>query len=223
MALRALWANHIALESGDPYGYLDESRYHDPEAHRENVEQLLQEWERLADRDPLFAHYQKNYCQRTGCPPVWLAGEAMSFGLLSKFFANLKNRDPAKRRIAAGFGFAVRGVVYLGKTLRLLVLARNRVAHHSRFWDYRWTTFTLSARGHGNIEPLASALVGAETQSTYYVLSHVVFLGGQAQHPFSIELRRLLGRLPANIGRSVLRRMGFPGDWESRELWKAQV
>lgn len=221
VALRAAWANHLSLIGGDPYVYLGSENYHQPEAHRENIEKLLSEWDRAVDHDPQLVHYRVRYCPEESCPPVWLASEVMSFGLLSKFFSNLRNRHPAKRAIAADFGFGPESVSYLGKVFRMLALARNRIAHHSRFWDYRWTTFTLPKRGHGKIEPLASALVGADPHTSYYVLSHIVFIDNVVTQSDSQaqDVLRLLNRLPSKIRAIALRRMGFLKDSLSAELW----
>ncbi len=221
--LRATWANQMALQSSDPFYYLNVDNYHQPDMHEDNVERLLQEWERVVEHDPQHKHFRERYCPAEEiCPPVWLAVEVMSFGLLSKFYSNLRNRHPAKKEVAAIFGFGAESVSYLGKTFHLLALARNRIAHHSRFWDYRWTAYTLPRRGHGNIEPLASMLDGADTQSTYYVLSHTLFLEWTAMGSVSLArgVERALSKLSGDIQSIALRRMGFPREGLARWVFE---
>jgi len=224
VALRASWANRLSLNSQDPFAYLDFNLYFDLGHHVDNIKQLINIWKKSMknNRDPILSKYHESHCSPDSCPPAWLAGETITFGLLTKLFVNLKNDLPVKTDIASDFGFQQKNVIYFGKVLRLLVLARNRAAHHARLWDYKWKAYNLPKKGYGKVEPLYSALQGTNNLSNYYLFCHVAFLDKRVigTKTFVHTLLDLLKSLDEQMRQLVLKQMGFPEDFASRLLWR---
>ena len=95
VSIRTQWGHHMAITYG-PHGYLDEEHYTNVHRHRGRLDKLQDEFDR--SRDAFAEHYHEKYCTPS-LPPVWMATELMSFGLLSKFLGNLKL--PADRKAIA--------------------------------------------------------------------------------------------------------------------------
>lgn len=80
-----------------------------------------------------IAHYKRNY-STPPYPPVWAALEAISFGTLSKFFADLTRQN--RRAIAQKFGIAD---AILVTWFHCISVFRNICAHHHRVWNAKLT------------------------------------------------------------------------------------
>lgn len=92
VALRAQWAHHMAMTYG-PHGYLEQGHYSVIRHHAKDVTALEKEFNR--SEDTFAIHYRDKYTSPK-LPPVWMAAEVMSFGLLSKFYGNLRTRADRK-------------------------------------------------------------------------------------------------------------------------------
>lgn len=68
-------------------------------------------------------------------PPVWKTLEVVSFGNLSKLYANIKDVE-VKKQVAKSVGLPQ--YMYLESWMRSLTVLRNCCAHHSRVWNRRY-------------------------------------------------------------------------------------
>ncbi len=216
VAFRAAWIDGLAVSTGDPFGYLGLEHYHNIERFRKDVSELGELWAVYKRRgDPPVIHYLQNYCE--DCPPVWFAGEAMSFGLLSRFYANLKLDHPVKRGLAAGIGLHP---ATLSRVMRAVVVFRNHVFHHARIWDRKFTAYTVSAKTKHYPRRLREALsmgLGGWQQTSYTLLTLAAFL--EITLASSISLARRFVAL-MNAYNPPIAPMGVPKDFAQRYPWR---
>jgi len=213
VSLRASWIRHLSYGAKDPFTYIQPHLYHNQKHLEENLNSLCEEWFRRAEHEPLFRHYRSNYCQ-DGYPPAWYAAEAMSFGLLSRFFAALKHGSTQKRAIAADLGYP-RLDRYFATLLRTLVILRNHVAHHSRVWDRRFSIYP-SASFPALPKRLADSLNAARPELLYNLLTHLVFLNELLDQGNEFLLRIEQAVVEYAV---PLDPMGFPNDYLEKPLW----
>jgi hypothetical protein len=82
----------------------------------------------LHRNDEFISHYLNDHQYI----PLWVLVNIMTFGQLSKFYANMKQED----RNSVARHFSIREDV-LGSFLAVLCLFRNECAHGSRLYNYR--------------------------------------------------------------------------------------
>lgn len=202
---------NVAYTLAHSYGvfaYEDPAYFHNRFRHTKGLATLDDELGR--SKEIFVKHYQKEYnLQR---PPIWAACEVMSFGLLSRFYENIK-ADRVRKTIAAEYELTPPTMKSL---LRHAVYVRNLCAHHSRLWNRRFT-ITLALPQHRPATLLSSlhAVEDRRIYNTLTMLAHVVNIVEPENH-WSHQLRALLHAQTY----PVTQHMGFPADWESRAIWK---
>lgn len=80
-------------------------------------------------REDFVVHFKAKYPQSD--LPIWMATELWDFGMLSKYFANLK--DEYKMPIAGRY--SLQTVKLLVSWLHTINVVRNICAHHGRLWN----------------------------------------------------------------------------------------
>jgi len=166
ISVRAHWAYHL----GHAYGalaYEDPSVFRNPRRHTSALGKLDDELGR--SREAFVTHFRGQY--NMSRPPIWAACEIMSFGLLSRFYENLKsNRD--RKAIAHAFSLSP-GI--LESLLKHASYVRNLCAHHSRLWNRRFT-LTVQLPQH-NPHPVVDSLnpnADRRVYNTLVLLAHIV-------------------------------------------------
>lgn len=207
VALRAQWAHHMAMAHG-PHGYLDQGHYAHISRHAKAVAELTKEFAR--SRDTFAAHYRDKYSTPT-LPPVWMAAEVMSFGLLSKFFSDLKLRGE-RQAIARPFGLDERVVTSFAHHISHV---RNICAHHGRLWNKRFTVRMTVPKYPAK---LPVAMRGANAQYLHNTLVMLDYLLAIVAPDSEWKNRAvaLIDSCPLVDPVS----MGFPGDWRARPTWR---
>lgn len=207
VAIRAAWAHHMAMAYG-AHGYLEQGHYQDVARHAKAVSELTKEFER--SRDTFADHYRKKYGS-PALPPIWMAAELMSFGLLSKFIGDLKLRSD-RQAIAKPFGIDEKVLTSFAHHMSHV---RNICAHHSRLWNRR---FTIKMSVPKFPARLAVAMKGADDRNlhnTLVMLDHLL----DVVAPDSGWRGRLV-ELIAGAEVAKPQAMGFPADWQGRAMWK---
>lgn len=207
VAIRAGWAHHMAMTYG-AHGYLDQAHYAHVSRHASAVADLTKEFKR--SRDTFADHYRGKY-SAPKLPPVWMAAEVMSFGLLSKFISDLKLR---RDRQAIAKPFMLDEKVLTSFTHHMSYV-RNICAHHSRLWNRR---FTIKMTVPKSPARLAVAMTGADDRNlhnTLVMLDHML----EIIAPGTRWQTRLLG-LMADTPIARPGAMGFPADWDGRTFWR---
>ena len=127
VAARGGWAYEMAM-LGDGFSYLDQAIYADQNKFNRNCARLDKEVAR--SKDTFIRHYKREY-SGPARPPVWMSSELLSFGLLSQWYAALK--EPSLRQKVAD-PFNLDEVIFV-TFLHQLAIVRNICAHHGRLWN----------------------------------------------------------------------------------------
>lgn len=200
--------SYVLARAYGPQALSDPKVFPDTARHQAALERLDEELKRS---DEVFVgHFQKNH--NLSRPPIWAACEVMSFGLLSRFYANI-SESRLQKEIAQTYRLFP---PTLKSFLEQAVHVRNLCAHHSRLWNRRLTvTMTLP-----QTQPRAilSSLHPAEPRKLYNTL---VLLGHFVNviSPANTWTRQLVDLIQGTAF-DVAPEMGFPADWRERDFWK---
>ena len=220
VATRALWTNLMA-EKYEAHGYLNKEYYKNEEHHKKNVRDQRKAF--VQSKDKFINHYKETYTAPY-LPPVWMAVELMSFGLLSKFLSNLKHRSD-KNQIARVFELD-EGI--FTKFIYHLSLVRNVCAHHGRLWDRLISVPFIPQNTPVNLEGaiindhLDNKRNGSEGVKLYNTLVMIDHLLGfivldNETDDWKQNLFHLIDDNPEE-----LHKMGFPVDWRDRDIWRVE-
>lgn len=207
IAVRGSWAYQLAMLGG-AFGYVDPAHYADPQKFADNCTKLDREVAR--SKDTFIRHYKTNY-SGPARPPVWMAAELLSFGLLSQWYKALK--EPRVRQSVAN-PFAIDERIFV-TFVHQLAIVRNICAHHGRLWNRQLDVgYTLP---RAQPAALAAAVNRAMPKRLYNTLAMLQYLLIRAEpgNDWGSRLLVLMTTLPA--GREV--EMGFPPNWQNWQLW----
>ena len=208
VAARGAWAHQMATVYG-PHGYLDADLYPTKDRYHANLDQLQSEYDR--SHEVFVDHYRNSYSDPL-FPPVWMAAEFMSFGLLSKFFSALGERA-TRKAISRKFGLDDR--VFAG-LMHHLATVRHICAHHRRLWNRRFTvTFPIPR----NPPALAATMDGPADRKLYNTICVLLHMTTSIAPESDWPMR--LAALVATNPTGDFETMGFPADWHQRTLWAA--
>ena len=194
--LRAKFAYFHAHKYGAE-GYMDTSNFspaHQEEKFKENLNREIANNKRAA----FVAHHQEKY---EGHFPIWVVVELFTFGMLSRFYSDLKTCD--QKQLAKDlYGTTPKNVA---SWLRCCTDLRNICAHYGRLY-YRKC-------------PATPANVEADTMQKMQLWGAV--LAVRALYPSSEKwnhevLPRISALLEEYAGSVALEHIGFPDDWEEK-------
>jgi abortive infection bacteriophage resistance protein len=208
IAVRGSWAYQMAMLGGS-HEYLKADHYADITKFIKNGGSLDHEVGR--SKDTFIKHYKRKY-DGPEFPPVWMAAELMSFGLLSRWYAALK--EPKVRQLIAD-PFHIDERIFV-TVVHQLTIVRNICAHHSRLWNRILDVeFTLP---RSNPADLTVALNRQEPKRVYNTLAMLQFLLSKADPNTDWDKRliSLMATLP--VGRST--EIGFPPNWSDLRIWR---
>jgi abortive infection bacteriophage resistance protein len=167
--------------------------------------------EELKRSDELFVgHFRHNH--NLPRPPIWAACEVMSFGLLSRFYANITPFKPRKE-IARTYKLFP---PTMKSFLEHAAYVRNLCAHHSRLWNRRLTV-TMDLPESQPMHILTSFNPGEDRKlyNTLVLLGHMMDVIAPG-HTWTRRLLDLIKETPFDVAPE----MGFPADWRERDFWK---
>ncbi|MFR5487168.1 Abi family protein [Eubacterium sp.] len=124
--VRCRIANYFA-ETYGVLGYKEAANFADEEYHRMFIKDIKEEVGRNS-KAPFVRNFRENY--EGGELPIYALVEVFSFGILSKFYKNMKNVD--KKVVAKSFGI---GYTYLESWLESISYVRNICAHYGRLYN----------------------------------------------------------------------------------------
>jgi len=208
VAARGAWAYEMAM-LGDGFSYLDPAIYAKQAKFKQNRTDLCKEFRR--SNDPFVRHYKQEYSSPNRLPPVWMSSELLSFGLLSRWYAALK--EPSLRqRVADPFGL---DEVIFVTFLHQLAIVRNICAHHGRLWNRSLdVSLKLPKKSPPGLAMDSNRGAPKKIYNTLAMIQHCldrVELG----NTWRDRLSALVGELP--FGDPQM--MGFPTDWADYKLW----
>ena len=212
VSFRTQWAYHISHAYGS-HGYLEntqELRKNKSRMHL-NVKHLKESFDH--SHEAFVQHYKDTYDE--SLPPAWVSCEIMSFGLLSRFYANLQDYE-VRRKISAPYQFHEK---FLEGLMEHLCYVRNVCAHHGRLWNRHLVKKMPLPKGkpeglrkNMHIDPNNQS--EHKIYNTLVVICHlmnVISLGSGWGH----KLHKLIEEYSIDTGR-----MGFPEDWVNRPIWR---
>lgn len=208
VAIRGSWAYALAHQGG-PHAYLNVALYGNPAQFRKLRAQLVESVR--TSPETYVVHYRNKYT-KPRLPPVWMIAEIMSFGQLSRWYANLASR-PLRNQVAQPFALSEAVFVPL---IRHLTTVRNTCAHHGRLWNRGFLIRPVMPMKPANLA-VTLAPPGQGPAKLYNTIVMLVFLLQQVEpgSTWKDEMKALLAAHPT----TDLTAMGFPGHWDQRPLW----
>ncbi len=179
----------------DALGYLIPDNYNK----RHNPERFKNEFETLVNKnkDNLFVkHRLEKY---KGEFPIWVAVELFSFGMLSRFYANLAIEDKeaiAKTIFKTGFK-------QLESWLICLSILRNRCAHYMRLYYYNFSKYPKWSKGQSIVRT-------NKIFDLIYMLKFCYPYNEKWKNSFLLNLKAIIDEYGEFID---LKHIGFPDDW----------
>lgn len=210
VAVRGSWAYQMAMLSGS-HGYDDPQYYANPNLLQRNCERL--DGEVARSKDTFIRHYQRKYSGPLR-PPVWMASELMSFGLLSQWYKSLK--EPSLRQLIAD-PFDIDERIFV-TFVHQLAIVRNICAHHGRLWNRTLdVAFPLPRTNPPNLAAAVNRNAPKQVYNTVSTLQHLL-ANAEPANDWAHRLQSLMATLPA--GREA--DMGFRANWTDLKLWGGQ-
>jgi len=206
ISVRSRWAYVLAHIHG-PQAYEHVTVFYHPQRHTDALARLDEELAR--SHEDFIPHYKNKY--KMDRPPIWAASEVMSFGLLSRFYENIK-RNSERKQISTTYGLSPETLESL---LQHCAYIRNLCAHHSRLWNRRFTiTLQLPQSSPPAVIPNLNRAQDRLIYNTLVLLIHMVGI----IEPAANWPRRLTHHL-LTLKPDLLPHMGFPVDWQQRPVW----
>ena len=178
----------------------------------------------VQQHDKLIARSREDFIQHfrtTYDPPIplWVSIEVWDFGLLSHYFAGLRDKD--KQLIASEL--RIPRHVLLASWLRTISHLRNICAHHSRLWN---RSMVDSPKPPARNEvPLLEHLSGERNlflrQHVYGAFAIIQFLlvAMGFDSTWKQAFVTLIEKIPSVEGIATLDAMGFSEFWRDLALW----
>jgi abortive infection bacteriophage resistance protein len=206
IAIRAKMIYIFSHQFG-PYWYTEPSNFKNTQEHSDTISKITDEYSRSDAR--FIKAIKRKYSN--SLPPSWIAFEIISFGSISRLFAEIKS-GKSKREVADYFGLDDRTLV---SWLHGLVYVRNVCAHHSRLWN---RVMRIQPAKPHNPKNQWLSNPSIPNNRTYYVLSMILYLLNSINESNSLilEFKSLLTK-HSNIYPGA---MGFPNAWENEILWR---
>lgn len=208
VAFRCQFAYHL----GSKYGanaLLNPALFNSPVkkwSYDKSHQELNDEFRR--NKEQFIEHFKQKYCDTL--PPVWIAAEMMTFGQLSKWYANLDERTD-RNAIAHIFDFDETNFVSL---MHHLAVVRNVCAHHSRLWNRSFPfDIKLPAKRPASVVSSLNPQAPKKIYNTLVLLAYLLDRISPSHH-----WRKRLHELLTHHAIST-KNMGFPDNWQSRPIW----
>jgi len=208
ISVRARWA-HILGEKHGELAYEDPTFFRNAQLHTQQLASIDREIDR--SHEVFIQHFQNTHNMPR--PPIWAVCEVMSFGLLSRFYANIR-QSSTRKKISKTYELSVSGLESL---LLHASYLRNLCAHHSRLWNRAFTiTVSLPNRQPPLLLPALNTDPTAERKiyNSLVLLAHVMNIvspGSDWQHRLKAHL--------LNLNRPDHSEMAFPADWQTLDFW----
>lgn len=199
VALRAAINNELAVALG-PHFYLDRRAFEHPKGFGA-FQGKVRDARYLA-----IDHYRQHY-DHPPAPPIWAVTEAVTFGTLSRLFADLVR--PHRRLVARAFGYDETILVSWFRSVNGL---RNKCAHHNRTWNAHMLVD----------QPRLAKRIAAQfgpSQDRFYARAVVLgaLLDGIDQG--GLWRRDLARHVREAQPLASAAAMGFPPGWEAMPFW----
>jgi abortive infection bacteriophage resistance protein len=184
-----------------------------------NKQSKHQEWlERLdKNEDRSKQEFVKAFRQKyTSDLPIWMSIELWDFGILSNFYAGMKNAD--RGVISNRYGV---NVLIFETWLRSINYLRNICAHHARLWNCA-VVDQPKMPSIGTIPDLNHVILNPTSRFRIYAIIALMQHLLRRINPTSTWGKRLashIDTLPI-IEPISIQNAGFPANWKDEALWR---
>ena len=207
VAVRATISRQMSERIG-AHWYLDGTPFFPGFDHDDFLDRLKKDighdHSRKAVRQIFIQHYYDKYTD-PALPPSWMVFEVLSLGTVSKIFKNLAREH--QKPIAKEYEL---DTSIFASWLHALSYLRNLAAHHQRLWNRRYTIRPAVARKVAN---------DLSQQDRFYAQAVMIQVLLKKISPGTVWGARLLDLF--NEYPSIeIKRMGFPENWNSRDVWQ---
>lgn len=193
--MRCRVSNYFSIQYG-VLGYEDVNNFANSKYHEDFLCDLDEEIYR--NRKSLFVkNFQQNYSD--GKIPMYAAVELFSFGMLSKFFKNMKPAD--KKAIAKQYGL---GYTYLESWLECAAYVRNICAHYGRLYNTILIKRPQIYAQYTNLGIDNSTIFGVLVCTKHLLMNNSQWI------TFVSSLKELFEKYPV-VDKTT---MGFPDNWQ---------
>ncbi len=195
--IEIMFRTQIAYHMSIKYGslcHLNSAFFSKSEYHEKFIKEFAKEKERQKDT----AFVKHHDCKYEGNMPVWVAVEIFPFGMLSRFYGNMKAEDQSK--IAKKFSTTP---IYVRSWLKCLVEIRNICAHYGRIYN---RILNSTPRLYNDYKHIKPDRVFAAIIIIKRFLDEPTF-----QRIFALNLKTLLDEYKEDVNLSFI---GFPKNWE---------
>jgi len=216
-ATRAHWANAMAMRHG-AHAYLKSELFKDPWDHSNDVADRAKDLK--TSGETFVVHYRDTY-KKPFMPPIWAVVETMSLGTLSRWFKSTK-ATAVKNEVARSFGMPK--IEIFEQVLHALTPIRNICAHHGRLWNRRLILQLPNIKRLIHemvIETVPSTSGTPQKQAARQVYNYLLVLAHLMKpiNPGTSWIRRLASHVQT-IPVAQQQAMGFPGGWQSMNIWR---
>ncbi len=204
IGIRAVITYHLAHDLGS-FGYADAANFAKGYNHADLMRALDREEKKTSE--VFVGHFRSKYTSEPVLP-VWMATELMTFGALSKMYANI--RTSLRKKIAKEF--KLQEPVFTS-WVHTVVAIRNTCAHHSRLWNRE-----LAIKPELPKEWMADGI----SNQRYYAIALVLRTLLAEISPHS----RWKERLKAHFNEHPkvdLPAMRFPAGWQAETDWSLET
>lgn len=210
VSLRAQWAYHLAHTYG-PHSHLDANIFKPASCHGDNVI-ALQDAVRKSS-ETFVRHFRSTYDEKL--PPVWVVCEIMTFGQLSRWYANLK-RGSDRNTIASNYDMDETNLVSF---IHNLSVVRNICAHHSSLWNREFSiAWKIPTRRPFALLASLNRTDGKRLYNTLVTLAYLMDILNPGHH-WKKRLGDLFQHHPSVNSHS----MGFPENCRELPIWRDKV
>lgn len=203
VALKASVSNVMSLNA-HPHWYMDKTLFLKQNHHELCIHEIQKQL--AQSKEDFLLDYYERY-DAPHLPPSWLVMECITFGVVSKIYANIKDRK-VRKEIADHFGVFSE---ILKSWMKNLTYIRNICAHHGRLWNR-----------HCIIAPAGIDLTNRthfQNKQPFYLAAFVIDTLNTKIAPHSKWKNRLHSLFEEHPHIDFMR-MGFFEDWRNDPFFK---
>ena len=206
ISIRTDWARQLAYGHGEQ-AHLDATLFN--KHHADNLKELASSYKR----------FTKDKGADISKVTILDVIHAMSFGQLSKWYANLSKRA-IRQAIARRYGMSAS---ILLPALQQLTEVRNICAHHDRLWDVKLNSSLKIPNTLGSDPDTPKAFNEQSLDKVYNAIVITTHLM-EVITPNGNWIKRFLELCPAEPNRPVPKsNMGFPENWTDHAIWQRHL
>ena len=212
VSLRTQLAYHLSHNHATAHPHLQPQIFHNPVIYGACLNKLDNDIKR--SREEFIKHLTGKYEEWQ--PPIWAVVELMTMGQLSKWFSNIAARSD-RQAISRIYGIDEKIMVSFCEHLSLV---RNHAAHHARLWNRDFTkTPMLPKRGDPILLDSLWTLADTDRRLRKLYNTFVILAGLMdsicGENHWAKRLKKLIN--DHHVDQS---KMGFPADWQQKDIWK---